>query len=427
MSSDDKPQASPHEPTSGTEGTSQDGANAPTGQFPGAYPVPGYVAPGAPPAGYPPQQPMGPGYYAPTPGYSAPPPGYPAGYPQGNGYPAYPQAHYGWGAPSAPQPGSVPLRPLNIGDLYNGAFAAVKANPGVMIGITAVVVVLSNLVTFLAQVPLTTMTIDTDSDEDASSILTSLAASVGGSIATSIFALLATTVLTGMLTVVVARSVLGDKTDGGTAWRSVTPRLLPLVGLVLLQSLVYLIPAGLMIGLMLAFAGTGSWAAMAAVAIIGAIAIVIVSLALMPPFALATAAVILEGRGPINALRRGFQLQQPGYWRLLGILLLTNVIIGVVGAIVVMPFSLGTLATDPSASVSNVAGTTALGLALSSVGTAIGQILTMPFMAGVQTLLYTDQRMRTERFDLVLQSAAAYQAQTGLPAGPGVWAPPRPV
>ncbi|EUA78628.1 transmembrane domain protein [Mycobacterium xenopi 4042] len=42
-----------------------------------------------------------------------------------------------------------------------------------------------------------------------------------------------------------------------------------------------------------------------------------------------------------------------------------------------------------------------------TIGSAIGQIITTPFSAGVVVLLYTDRRMRAEAFDLVLQSGAA--------------------
>jgi hypothetical protein len=44
---------------------------------------------------------------------------------------------------------------------------------------------------------------------------------------------------------------------------------------------------------------------------------------------------------------------------------------------------------------------------VAAVGAAIGRIVTAPFSAGVVVLLYTDRRIRSEAFDLVLQSGAA--------------------
>ena len=52
-------------------------------------------------------------------------------------------------------------------------------------------------------------------------------------------------------------------------------------------------------------------------------------------------------------------------------------------------------------------GSLLVSTAIASVGSAIGQIITAPFSAGVTVLLYTDRRMRAEAFDLVLQSGAA--------------------
>ena len=46
-------------------------------------------------------------------------------------------------------------------------------------------------------------------------------------------------------------------------------------------------------------------------------------------------------------------------------------------------------------------------LVLFSVGGAIGQIVTGPFSAGVIVLQYTDRRIRSEAFDLVLKTGAA--------------------
>ena len=49
----------------------------------------------------------------------------------------------------------------------------------------------------------------------------------------------------------------------------------------------------------------------------------------------------------------------------------------------------------------------ALGVTVGAVGSAIGRIITAPFSAGVDVLLYTDRRIRSEAFDLVLQTGAA--------------------
>jgi hypothetical protein len=54
-----------------------------------------------------------------------------------------------------------------------------------------------------------------------------------------------------------------------------------------------------------------------------------------------------------------------------------------------------------------VPGPTVLGTAFTTVGQAIGQIITAPFTAGVVVLLYVDARIRSEAFDVALRSGAA--------------------
>jgi hypothetical protein len=94
-----------------------------------------------------------------------------------------------------------------------------------------------------------------------------------------------------------------------------------------------------------------------------------------------------------------------------GIWLLGQIVAGLVAGAVAVPFSFGgqILLMSASSTVSVL-----IALVLLTVGSAIGQIITAPFSAGVVVLLYTDRRIRAEALDLVLQTGAAY--------GPG--APP---
>ena len=75
------------------------------------------------------------------------------------------------------------------------------------------------------------------------------------------------------------------------------------------------------------------------------------------------------------------------------------------GALLVLPFSFGGQMLIMAASSTFLA---LIGLVLLTVGSAIGQILTAPFTAGVVVLLYTDRRIRAEALDLVLQTGAAF-------------------
>jgi hypothetical protein len=114
--------------------------------------------------------------------------------------------------------------------------------------------------------------------------------------------------------------------------------------------------------------------------------------------------IVLERLPVIDAVTRSFTLVRNGFWRVLGIRTLTFVVATVVANAIGAPLSIaGQLMVGQDASTALVV----LGAALASVGSAIGQIVTAPFNAGVVALLYTDRRMRAEAFDLVLQTGAA--------------------
>ncbi|CAM3612019.1 hypothetical protein ACXYTP_00770 [Tsukamurella ocularis] len=373
----------------------------------------GYQQPGPPQ--YPYGDPWAQQYAQAQPGYAQP--GFQQGYPQ-PGYGQQPGP--GWGAPAPDvKAGIVPLRPLDLGALYGGAISAIRTNPGVMVGVTAVFVVLTELVLFLAQLPLTNVAVDPDA-EDAEFFRT-LAASTGFSFAISLIATIGTLLLTGILTVAVSRAVMGERMSAGEAVRAVGPRILPLIGLSLLQFLAILLPAALVTGLVVVLAvaaGDAGPVVAVLVAFLFLLVLVVGYLALVPTFTLAYPAVVLERLGPIAALKRGYELQQPGFWRVLGILLLTYLLTGIVAAIISIPFGIVGAVVGGIDGADNLTGMTVPALAITGVGSAIAQLLTVPFLAGVQTLLYVDQRMRNEQFDQVLRDEAIRRWQTGAASAP---------
>ncbi|ORB20315.1 hypothetical protein BST36_19105, partial [Mycolicibacterium moriokaense] len=124
-----------------------------------------------------------------------------------------------------------------------------------------------------------------------------------------------------------------------------------------------------------------------------------VSLAFAPPL------IVLERLGIFAAIARSFRLVKNDFWRVFGILLLATIAVQFVAGAVTMPFSLSGQLMLMAASSTAM---TLLALVLLSVGGVIAQIITAPFSAGVAVLLYTDRRIRSEAFDLVLQTGAAY-------------------
>ena len=368
----------------------------------GGYPPPGYGPPGyPPPAGYGPPPGYGPPGGYPPPGYV--PPGYP---PPGYAPPGY--GPPGYGPPVAPalKPGVIPLRPLSLSDIFNGAVAYIRANPKATLGLTTVVVVVAQLLALILSVGPLAFTGELQpslSGEELSPgvMLGSSASSIAGAGATWLSSIL----LSGMLTVVVGRAVFGTSITISEAWQRLRPRLLALIGFTVLEVVgaVVLVAVVVLIISGVAVAAGGVAAAIAGVPLVLALIVGLVYLGMMLSFA--PSVIVLERLQIIPAISRSFKLVRNDFWRVLGIRLLGGIVAAVIAGAVTVPFSFGGQILLVSGSSTLAA---LIALVLLSIGSAIGQIITAPFSAGVVVLLYTDRRIRAEAFDLVLQTGAAF-------------------
>ncbi len=196
------------------------GRNATVGPAPGRRPSPGY---GAPPS------------YGTPPGYGAPPSyGEPAGYGAPGGYGTPPPAGpppMGSGTPWRPRPGIVPLRPLTLGEMYDGAFQAIRANPRTMLGVSAVVMVVVALIGLFPQFYLLLQLADfeqltaeaEESGEFGIELFAPLFSGLGGLMVTTVIKALATTALTALLVLAVSEAVLGRRLAPRALWSRVRP------------------------------------------------------------------------------------------------------------------------------------------------------------------------------------------------------------
>jgi hypothetical protein len=366
------------------------------------YPPPRYGPPAYPAAGYPPPSFPAPGYAYPYPGYAYPYPGYAPPYP---GYASKP----GYGMP-APQvrpafaPGIIPVRPLNLSDIFNGAAVYIRANPKAILGLTTVIVVITQIITLVAATGplaaagrLSTAPSDelTGSDVGAWMLSTALTGVVGW---------LAGILLTGTLTVVAARAIFGSTISAGETWARVRGRLPALIGLVALECAGLVTLAGVVGLIVAAIAAAGNPAA----TVILGLPLVLMSVAtviyLYTALSFAPVLIVLERLPVVDSITRSLALVRNSFWRVLGIRMLTWLVITLIAGAIAAPFNfLGHLAGGPAL----VAAT------VGAVGAAIGRIVTAPFGAGVVVLLYTDRRIRSEAFDLVLQSGAAVGPAAG--------------
>ena len=390
-----------------------------------------WSAPSGPsvPGQAPPPPPPGPGWGNQPPGGYGPGGGHgPAGH-SGYGAPGRPGGWgTGWGGPPpAAKPGVIPLRPLGVGEILDGAVSTMRTYWRTVLGISLTVAVLTEVIVVLFQ----GLVLDDSSTEalnDPSATLSELSRAMGDALLSSsvvfVISLVGTVIATALLTTVTSRAVLGTSVTIGDAWRDARPQVLKLFGLicVLLLITVGVVTVGALPGLLVTVAGSsGAGIALTVLGIIGA---GIVALWLAIRFSLASPALMLEKQGIKKAMSRSAKLVQGTWWRIFGIQLLATLIANVVASIIVIPFTLlaAALSGDGLTGWLNT-GVGSLGwtfLIISGIGSVIGSMITFPITAGVTVLLYIDQRIRREALDLELARAAGVQGY-GSPA-PGATA-----
>ncbi|MFJ1761697.1 hypothetical protein ACIOD2_15355 [Amycolatopsis sp. NPDC088138] len=344
-------------------------------------------SPPTPPTGW--QAPDPRGAQSPPPGWQqqAPPPMSYGGPPPQQQYAPYPQQR-GFSPHGLGKPGVIALRPLNVGDILDGSITAIRRYPLVVLGIGAVMAVISAALSFLIQRflynDLADLTTNIGPGSTEAEARDALFGTFGDlviiALPTALLTTLLLTVVNGLLAAVMGRAALGREVSFSLAWAEVRPRLLPLLGVGLVYSIVTTI------GLMLCI-------------VPGVVAYVF--------WALASAALVLEHGTFKQAFSRSVRLVKGSFWRVFGILLLAGIIEYLFNSIIQVPFSLGSGAfsqvLNPSAQPA-VPGTGEL--LLQGVGQIISGTIATPFVALVTVIIYLDQRMRREGMDIELARAA---------------------
>ncbi|WP_141564524.1 DUF7847 domain-containing protein [Mycolicibacterium palauense] len=325
-----------------------------------------------------------------------------AGYPPpGSGYPP---PGYPWQPPMALQPGVIPLRPLSLSDIFNGAVRYIRANPKASLGLTAIVVVIAQVIALILEIgPLAVGgelgTLAGGGEPDSA---TALIGSAVGSVIGALSQALALLVLSGMLTVVVGRAVFGSPISIGEAWARIRDRILPLLGLTLLEGLGLVLAIGVVALFIAGLAAATNATVTVLIGVPLGLAVLVGLVWVYTVISFAPVAIVLERRPVIESIQRSWALVRSDFWRVFGIRLLAGIVTTAVAGAIAIPFSIGQLV----AAGNQTAAAIVLGSAVGTVGAIIGQIVTTPFSAGVIVLLYTDRRIRAEAFDLVLRTGA---------------------
>jgi hypothetical protein len=349
------------------------------------------------------------GYYPPPGQPPAPPPGPQAYPPAPYGQPGYPIV-----APAAHKPGAIPLRPLGLGDMYDGAFKIIRFNPRATLGsavlVTAVAMLIPVAVTGVLSLLLDLSSAlsfgddSTTADPATAEVVGSAAAYVVEGIG-QILQVFGLIFVTGMVVHVTAAAAVGRKLSLTGAWAATHGKRWRLVGLFLLALVasVTFVVAMVTVVFVLVWLLTDWLAALLSVGMVFA-ALAAAVFFWVRVYYLAVPPLMLEPVGVFGALRRSWALTSRQFWRTFGIALLTGLVTQIAGGMLGVPFSIvGMLAATAT---SNMEATLMITVVANAVAAVVSAAFVAPFTAAVASLQYVDQRIRKEGYDVELMTRA---------------------
>lgn len=196
--------------------------------------------------------------------------------------------------PGAPQPGVIPLRPLDLGEVYSAAIQVMRRNPEAMFGLAAIVALISVVFRYF-------VALGSDSARLA-------VAGAGGFIT-----IVVGSVVSGALAIVISDSVLGRQTRLGEALRRVAPRAGALVGVAILYGVIV---------------------------VVGFILLIVPGIYVAVALSMSTTVAVLERQDVLASFRRSRQVVSGDWWRVFGYLLLTAVLTAVIDGVLTAVFTL---------------------------------------------------------------------------------------
>jgi hypothetical protein len=281
------------------------------------------------------------------------------------------------------KPGVIPLRPLSVGEILDGAVQTMRRHPALVFGVSAIVAIVAGALDlassywFLSGLPEPAQLGPAATQQEQLQFLSEtfgrLFATLG---ATLVISLLIRTFLAGFITVVVGKAVLGRPVTLRESLAELRPRLLPLLGLTVLVTIIVAVATVFLI-----IPGIWLWAMLS----------------------LAAPALILEQGRVGQSMKRSWRLVSGTWWRVFGILLLTAIAATIISMVIEIPFGVGLGVTSSTTDIANQSFGSQL---LSTLGGIVAETIVGPFTAAATALLYIDQRMRKEGMDIQLARSA---------------------
>ena len=312
--------------------------------------------------------------------------------------------------PVAHKPGAIPLRPLVLSDIFDGAFRIIRYNPRATIGAAVLVSAVAMTIPVAAGL-ISGSTGGLQPDPDTGSLsdsqVLSLLVGLGGLLVGAQLQSIGLLFVSGMIAHVSSAAAVGRKLTMTEAWAATRGKRWRLLGMAFMLGLAVVLAIAVAAGV-LAIGIVAFDAPLGATVLVGLLLAAVLTCLLLWFWvrvrALAVPALMLEPVGIFGALGRAVRLTRHQFWRLLGLLLLVTRVTAVAGGILRLPFSITGEVFLTSSEDSSY------GLLVYLVMTAIGSVVSaavlQPFSSAVSALLYVDQRIRKEAYDVELMTRA---------------------
>lgn len=285
------------------------------------------------------------------------------------------------------------FRPLGFGEILDGAFTMYRRNfiPFLLTALIPSLLMVGGFAVFGARLFLR--------QSDPTDVGAAMAAA-GGMMLLSLVAALISIVMWGALTRESAQAYLGRPATVGDGMRTAFRKLLPLLGAgiaVIVLLLVTYLALAVVIGVVVALSVRNPAVAL----LLGGVGVVLGMVAVLGLVALLFAtvpAVVVEDKGPLQAISRSFDLARGAVWRVAGLIVVSFIIVYL--PVIAVAWLTGSFATMANPQELPSTGQFMTQQLLSG---AVG-ILTTPFLVSVIVLLYFDRRVRTEALDVQLMT-----------------------
>lgn len=337
----------------------------------------------------------------------------------------YPQ--YGGQSPymAASQPGSLPLRPMTLGDYFSSMFATIRKSPGLFFGAAlifgSIAALLAAIGEFLILRSFGNAMLDPYADIDSMMVSGAGFGFIGAMILAQLVLLLGQTFNWGIYSTMIARGAIGMKTSLGQGFRLLRGQWGRLIGLIALLILAVILVWAAVVALLflvylVTFAGGEPESGPAIAALVfGVLLSIFIPLLVGLFFAirlhLVIPAMVIEDIGIFAALRRSWGLTRGYFWRTLGIVVLFALILGIVSAVITSPlnFIAGFILTAAGTEAQLMGSMIVLNLLLTAIASLAGFIVTNMGVL-ISIFFYFDYRFRKEGLGLHFQQLAAQHA-----------------